>query len=135
MGVFGKKPVSSVQPSPAARAKAPAEKAKVVPVKLLKVKLNGDQKTTYLTGLFLDRSQPKGAQKLSGKDKEGNKFVVFINEGGNANLSYIPAGEKDPVKLTGLFFNAEGKFGPYHSGKTEKGDRFYMTDYVPREEA
>jgi hypothetical protein len=139
MGVFGKK--ESVATKPVAKAgrdvvnttkSSSGNKSKPLPAMTLRVKAVGMEKSEYLTGLFIDDKQPEAGQKLSGKDKEGNRFTVFINEDGNGNLYYTPAESKEAVKLTGLFAS-EGKFGPYLGGKSKDGDRFYVAEAKAKE--
>ena len=113
MGVFGKKPVNNTSASTGGAKKG------TKPAKTLRVKMADAAKSEYLTGLFIDN--------------KGRRYIVYINEDGSGNLFFIPAGEKKKEKLTGLFFNPEGQFGPYHSGKTQDGHRFYVADYKPRE--
>jgi hypothetical protein len=135
MGVFGKTQKTANAPAKAAPKAAAAKggKPKASPSMTLRVKSEGMEKSEYLTGLFIDDKQPEKGQKLSGKDKEGNRFTVFINEDGNGNLYYTPANTKEAVKLTGLFLS-EGKFGPYLGGKSGDGDRFYVAEAKPKEE-
>lgn len=128
MGAFGKKPVNATP----VKTTGGASKKGGRPVKSLKVKLAGAEKSEYLTGLFQDGKQPDTGVRLSGKDKEGNRYTVYINEDGNGNLFYSEPGQEKPQKLTGLFLN-DGKFGPYHSGKTTDGHRFYVSDMKPRD--
>lgn len=134
MGVFGKKE-SVAAPKATSAAKASSGKGgkpKAHPTMTLRVKAPDMEKSEYLTGLFIDESQPEKGQKLSGKDKEGNRFTVFINDDGNGNLYYTPVNTKEAVKLTGLFAS-EGKFGPYLGGKSKDGDRFYVAEAKPKE--
>lgn len=141
MGVFGKPASTVTKTAPATIAKpvaksAPkaATKEKVVPVKVLRVKAPNSEKSEYLTGLFVDEKAAKnGATSISGKDKEGNRFIVYTNDDGSQVLSYIPAGEKQPVRLTKLF-ESEGQFGPYASGKSQDGNKFYVADFKPKAE-
>jgi len=131
MGVFGTKPVATKPAgnSFAGKKSAPkGDKPKQSPSLLLKVKGPNDTKSEFLTGLFVDlQGQPESGQKLSGKDKEGNRFIVFINEDNSGSLSVIPPGAKEAVRLTGLFFNEGTEYGPYHSGKDKDGNRFYVS--------
>lgn len=126
MGAFGNTAVQS-------KPKTGGAKKGAKPVKTLRVKMADAEKSEYLTGLFMDSKQPEAGMQLSGKDKEGRRYIVYINEDGSGNLFFIPAGEKNREKLTGLFYNPEGQFGPYHSGKTQDGHRFYVADFKPRD--
>lgn len=128
MGVFGKTATIPAK-NTAKESKAPAANG---PVMTLRVKGSTSEKSEYLTGLFIDKKQPDEGKKLSGKDREGNRFTVFLNADGSGNLYYTPSGAQESVKLTGLFLNNEGKFGPYLSGKTTDGDRFYVAETKPK---
>lgn len=128
MGVFGSKPVNNKP----VKSAGGASKKGVKPSKTLRVKMSGAEKGEYVTGLFADSKQPDKGARFSGKDKEGNRYTVYINEDGNGNLFYQEPGQEKPQKLTGLFLS-DGDYGPYHSGKTQDGHRFYVADYKPRE--
>lgn len=128
MGAFGKKPVNNTP----VNAAGGASKKGTRPLKTLRVKMAGAEKSEYLTGLFQDGKQPDTGIRLSGKDKEGNRYTVYINEDGNGNLFYAEPGQEKPAKLTGLFQN-DGQYGPYHSGKSQDGHRFYVADLKPRD--
>jgi hypothetical protein len=134
MGVFGKKESvapKAVAPAPAkAAASAKGGKSKAMPTMTLRVKSEGMEKSEYITGLF----EEEAGKRFSGKDKEGNRFTVFLNDDGGGNLYWTAANTKEAVKLTGLFLN-EGKFGPYLGGKSKEGDRFYVAEAKPREQA
>lgn len=133
MGVFGKVTNNTgVNTKGAEVKKAPMVKkgTKVTPVKTLRVKAPGAAKSEFLTGLFQDQ----GKNTVSGKDKEGNRYIVFTNDDNTVVLSYVPAGEKDLVRLTRLF-ESEGQWGPYASGKSKDGHQFIVAEYKPRQEA
>jgi hypothetical protein len=137
MGVFGTKAtVNQVQKEERkggySKGSWKGSKPKAMPVKTLRVKMLDADKSEYLTGLFTAAKQPDNATLLQGEDKEGNRYSVYINEDGSGSLIYTPAGAEKGERLTGLFLN-EGQYGPYHSGKTKEGHRFYIADAKPRE--
>jgi hypothetical protein len=129
MGVFGTKPAANG--APVASRGGAKKGGSTKPVKTLRVKMADAPKSEYLTGLFLADKQQEGATLLQGKDTDGNRYAVFINDDGSGSLLYTPAGQEKSERLTGLFLN-DGQYGPYHSGKTKDGHRFYIADVKPR---
>lgn len=93
---------------------------------------NGEKTNKRLTGMFFDKTGPKGKQ-YSGSDKEsGVKYKLFANEDGTFAL-YARQGDEERGSKLCLLAEREAKSGlKYHSGKAEGGEYYSLFRNQPR---
>lgn len=93
---------------------------------------NGEKINKRLTGMFFDKTGPKGKQ-YSGSDKEaGVKYKLFANEDGTFAL-YARRGDEERGTRICMLSEREAKSGlKYHTGKSDGGEYYSLFRNVPR---